>query len=316
MSRAHSSFALCLVGLSLAACTFSPAAEPPEGPPNTDIYIADMSTIGQSISIGQPNPVAAQPGYENQPAFTADGRTLLYTAAGPSGKTDLWARNLTSGEKRSLTQTPGKSEYSPRLASDGVTLSFIQEDPSGEVTTLEALTLGRSNAAPLIALKPLGYYAYLNNGEEVLTFFRSEPATLVHVDIKSGETREIASNIGRALYAAPNGTSAYFTISTSEDNFELHQYDAATGETRHLFALPEGAQDYTAFVIPDTPFTTFLAASGTDIFFRVDHPENHKWVKVADLSDAPFTDITRMAVNKTATRIAFVTERRQSEADE
>lgn len=296
-----------LTSAALTACaTLGPVA-PPEPPPNTDIYIADLSTNGENLWIGILHPVATTQAYENQPHFSPDGRSLVYAAAGPSGKTDIWARTLTSGETQALTNTPTVSEYSPRLSADRQQLTYIQENEAGDVTELHAQTPGQNNAAPVVALKPLGYYAFLRGRQDVLTFLRGEPASLVHVSPENGESRELASNIGRALYAAPDAQSAYFTVATEDENFVLKNYDAASAETRSLFALPEGVQDYAVFAIPGTDLTGFFAGSGTDLMFRIDHPDS-EWVTVADFSDAPFTDISRIAVNATATRVAFVTE--------
>lgn len=312
---ARSALLICLFSSALAACTHIEAPVPAGAIPNTDIFIADMSTTGENLWIGQLHPAAISEGYENQPYFTSDGLMLIYTGAGASGKTDIWARTLSTGTAHRLTQTPTKSEYSPRLKSDGATLSFIQEDETGEITELYEQTLGENNASAAVTLKPLGYYAHLRGGKDILTFLRSDPPTLVHIDPVQNETRQIASNIGRALYAAPDGQSAYYTIETSDDNFNIHQYDAESGESRLLFALPDGVQDYAVFAIPGTDLTGFFAASGTSLLFRIDHPESD-WVPIADFSDAPFTDISRISVNDTATRIALVTETKSDDPNE
>ena len=305
--RIHSSALLACV--MLASCAMLRSPPPPEGPPDTDIFLGDISTIGESLWVGKMHPIAVDDGYENQPAFTEDGRALIYAAAGPGGKTDVWIRTLSNGETRQLTQTAEKSEYSPRLSPDQSTLSYIQEDEAGEITVLNALSLETGEVTQSVDLKPLGYYAALRDGQDVLVFLRGETASLVHIDPASGNSRQIAANIGRALYAAPDGNTAFYSVMTDDNNFDLHEYDAATGLTRRLFALPEGVQDYAAFNIAGTELTAFLAGSQTDIVFRLDHPESSQWVKVAEFSDAQFTNISRIVVNRTATRIALVAEK-------
>ena len=301
-------FASIVASFGTSACALFSSAQPSAGPPNTDIYIADLSTIGERLWIGELHPVATTARYENQPFFTNDGQSLIYTAAGTSGKTDLWQRTLTSGETRQLTRSPNMSEYSPRISSDGATLTFIQEDETGEITELYSQATSGGSGTPVLALKPLGYYAFFVNDPRVITFLRADTPSLVLTDPDTGETQTIASNIGRALYAADDGNSAYFTTATTDENFEVQQYNVQTGETRAVFPLPVGVQDYAAFVIPGTTLTAFFAASGTNLQFRLDHPESTEWITIADLSGPEFTDITRIAVNKTATRIALVTE--------
>ena len=231
---------------------------------------------------------------------------MLYTSAGRSGKTDLWRKDLTTGKSVQITDTPDRSEYSPRLTPDGKAISFIQEPPTGDVTELYARAIDNSTEGPLIALKPLGYYALLDGGQTVLTFLRDEPPTLQRVDRATGAVTQIASNIGRALYAGPDHQSAFFTIAREDGTYQLHHYDNAAGETTPLFALKDSAQDYAVFKIPSDQKLGFICAVGGALFFRTDNP-NDSWRQMADLSPSGVKEITRLSVSTSAKRLVLVT---------
>src|SRR3954452_5210218 len=51
-----------------------------QGPPATDIYLAELRDVHGRVSVGAPVNVTARPGYDNQPFFLADGRRFLYTS--------------------------------------------------------------------------------------------------------------------------------------------------------------------------------------------------------------------------------------------
>jgi len=267
--------------------------------------------IGGKVWIGTPQPLAISKGYDNQPAFLPSGKALLYTSAGPSGKTDLWQRNLLSGAVTQITNTPDRSEYSPRLTPDGQAFSFIQEDPSGQITEVYTQPLSSNGelgtASPYIALKPLGYYALLDQGETVLTFLRDEPASLQRVDTATGQTRQIASNIGRALYTPNNAQTAFFTTAKENGSFLVNRYEDETGKVTPLFALPGTVQDYAVFALPGGAGHGFFAAEETRLYFRTDDPAD-AWRQIEDFYESGFTDISRLAVNKAATRLALVTQ--------
>jgi len=314
----RSAFLLGAVALLFTtACASLPfSGQSADGPPDTDIYLADLSMIDGKIWIGTPQPLAVSNGYDNQPAFLPGGNALLYTSAGPSGKTDLWQRNLVSGKVTQLTDTPDRSEYSPRLTPDGQSVSFIQEGLTGQITEVYAQPLTtngtQGSASAYIALKPLGYYALLDQGETVLTFLRDEPASLQRVDKATGKTQQIASNIGRALYTPNNAQTAFFTTANEDGSFLVNRYEDETGKVTALFALPGTVQDYAVFALPNGTEHGFFAAEETRLYFRTD-AEGETWQQIEDFYEAGFSEISRLAVNKSATRIALVTQTQAAE---
>ena len=66
---------------------------------STDIFVAPLRQEGRSVTIGAPVNVTHRAGYDNQPSFTPDGASLLYTSIGDAGH-----RSCTS--YTSLARTP------------------------------------------------------------------------------------------------------------------------------------------------------------------------------------------------------------------
>ena len=80
-------------------------------PPATDLFLADLSVRGRTVVICKPSRATERTGYDNQPAFSPDGRVLYFTAIA-GGNADIQRYDLTSGETRPVAVTP-ESEYSP-----------------------------------------------------------------------------------------------------------------------------------------------------------------------------------------------------------
>src|SRR3954463_2769062 len=53
-----------------------------QGTTNTEVYVAPITRIGDSIVVGPAVNASKRDGYDNQPAFTSDSRGVLYTVQG------------------------------------------------------------------------------------------------------------------------------------------------------------------------------------------------------------------------------------------
>src|SRR5437870_10330194 len=95
-----------------------------QAPPGTDIYVASLTRAAGGLEVGEPLNVTARPGYDNQPAFSPDGKTLYYTSY-RGGQSDIFRYELGSRTTAQVTATP-ESEYSPTVMSDGKHLSVIR----------------------------------------------------------------------------------------------------------------------------------------------------------------------------------------------
>ena len=49
-------------------------------PPDTEVFLAPLSVRGGKVEIGTPINISNNPGYDNQPSFTPDGKAVLFTS--------------------------------------------------------------------------------------------------------------------------------------------------------------------------------------------------------------------------------------------
>src|SRR5918996_1347355 len=116
-------------GLLVFAIALAAQAPAPQAPPSTDVYIASLKTSGDRLVVGKPENISASPGYDNQPFFAPDGRTLYFTSARGdvsskcgTPQTDIYKYDLQTRGVARVTETP-ECEYSPTVMPDGKHLS-------------------------------------------------------------------------------------------------------------------------------------------------------------------------------------------------
>ena len=94
-------------------------------PPPTDIFLAPLSMKDGVPVVGTPVNITHQPGYDNQPWFTPDSRSMLFTSARGETQTDIYRFDVASRATTRVTQTP-ESEYSATGMPGGQRFSVIR----------------------------------------------------------------------------------------------------------------------------------------------------------------------------------------------
>lgn len=263
-----------------------------QAPPGTDIFVLPLSGAGPALSAGAPVNVTARAGYDNQPFFAPDGKSLYFTSQ-RGGQTDIYRYDLRTGGTVQLTRTP-ENEYSPTVMPDGRHFSVIRDS----VQLLWSFTLDGAPVKPLLdSIRPIGYHTWLN-GDTVFVFVLGTPATLRRAELTHGTAAVVASNIGRALLKVP-GRRAVSYAQRDSAGFWVRVIDPVTGEGQSLVRLPEGNEFFTW-----TPDGSLLSASGNRLLrWRAGDPA---WSEIARFTDPGLQQISRLAVSPSGDQLALV----------
>ncbi len=307
IERRLSATAAVLVAVTIsaaAALAVAPTTTHAQRAPSTDIWIAPLSETHGTVRIGTPVNLTRRRGYDNQPSFTPDGRTLLYTAIGDDGEADTWSIALPDGVPTRVTKT-AIGVYSPTMMPDGRAFSVIRVELDSTQRLWKFPLGGGEPALVLEGVQPVGYHAWLD-GRTVAVYVlgsplnapNPRPATLQIVDVVTGHATPVAANIGRALVKPPGRHAITFVQIVRDSGQWVTEYDVRAMVTRRLVRLPAGA-DYLAW----TPGGALLTASGTTVYRRKDE---HTWEAIAELSGAGVRGISRLAVSPNGDRLAFV----------
>ena len=304
-------------GWFLAAVAWPVAGLVAQAPPGTDVYLASLKRSGGSVSIGTPVNLTHRPGYDNQPFFAPDGRSIFYTVVrpgGPNGTTqaDIFRLDLATRNSTPVIETP-ESEYSATLMPGGREISVIRVERDS-TQRLWAFPLDGKGAPRLLLerVKPVGYQAWLDE-KTVGVFVLGSPATLQVADLATGNARILLPGIGRALHRIPGRRALSVPQQVADSVWWVMEVDPATAKATPLVKLLPGAEYYVW--LPDG---SLLSAQGNAIFRAIPRAgaangsragaaiRSPAWTRVAIFDH--LKTITRLAVNAGGDRLAFVAE--------
>ena len=278
-----------------------------DAPPDTDVYLVSLADPAAWTAESVTN-ISAAAGYDNQPSFMRDSRSVLFTSGRSGGQTDIY-RYWIADEKLTQLTTTAESEYSPTVVPAGNGFSVIQVEADNTQRLWQFAFAARAGAGleasvVLPDVKPVGYHAWID-ADTVMVFVLGQPATLQRASPGSALTETVAEGIGRSLVAIPGTRAVSFTTRDENGVWWIKRYDADTREVRTLIHAVAGAgEPHTAWSRDGRLFT----ASGTRIYSWKDGAAD--WTPVGDLAAAPVRDISRLAVSPDGRWLAFVAEAR------
>lgn len=284
--------------LLLPLLLLAPAALPAAGQGATDIYLLDLDRDGDRITVvGTPRAVTDRDGYDNQPAFTADGRAILYTSI-RDGQADTYRYELATDRTVRVTRTP-ESEYSPTPTPGLDRFSVVRVEQDSTQRLWSFAHDGSDPRLLLPDLAPVGYHAWITP-EALALFILGDPPTLQLAEPGRAAAWVGAVGIGRSLQRVTDRPAVSYTRDVG-DEWRLETLDLVTGEVRFLAALL-GPDAYHVW----TPDGALLTADGTGIYQLDDRGD---WEPVDDVARYGLGTITRLAVSPDGSRLAIVVDR-------
>jgi len=269
----------------------------------TDIYVASLSQKGGEFKLGGMRNITDRDGYDNQPSFTPDGHSIIYTSE-REGQTDIFRYYLRTDATRQVTQTNPESEYSPTVTPAGDAFSVVRVERDSTQRLWQFRMDGTAARLVLTDIEPVGYHAWGNDhtlGLFVLPDSSTPLSTFRLADSRSGSWIIIAYNIGRSIHKVPTRNAISFTHRVPD--LWLKEIDLDTHAVRPLVQLLEGNEYYVW--LPDG---SVLMGQESKLF-RWNGEQDSGWVEVADLSGEGITGISRLAVSPEGDWLAIVATR-------
>src|SRR5687767_11858038 len=94
--------------------TLSAAQEP--NPSN--LWLVDLRWTGNRLSVGTPVKLTNDNGTNSQPAFSPDGRSVVFSATRDTGSSEIYRIDIATRAETRITRTP-ENENSPTVNSAG-----------------------------------------------------------------------------------------------------------------------------------------------------------------------------------------------------
>lgn len=286
------------VAVAITLGPYAAAAQPsatPVAAPSTDIYLAPIRLVPVP-AMGPARVATENPGgYDNQPAFGADARAMLFTANRDGKQTDIYFIELQTRQIRQITAT-AESEYSPAALPDESGISVIRVERDGTQRVWKFDGTGGGPTLVAAGVRPAGYHAWVD-ATRLGVYVLGQPATLQVVDLASAKATTIATDVGRSLHRRPEVGSLVFAQRV-EGKWMVREWLPTSGQIRDVVAALDGSADRDMAFGPDG--TLFMSRNGEVHWWR---PGQAAWALMSAPGIGP---ISRLAVSPDGRWMALV----------
>ncbi len=287
------------LALSLLAATTPAWAQP-----DVDVWVGDLAwRDGRLVTSNLVN-ISHRPGYDNQPAFFPDQKTLAYTTW-TGEETNAVLYDLATATATDLPEAKG---FSPTPTADGKQLMLLHQ---GRV---ELHDLAGKLVAPLTDTTDAGYFSRVDERTWVL-FMNDKQRRIVIYDARKKTLDTLSTGAITPLYRVPNERAYTFVAETpfSPDpdaaakidpatvKLELRKLDVKTRRVSVLSTIPFPATGHHVWTAHNT---VLMASSGTIQEWNPTTPD--RWTPVAKLDAPDLQGISRIAISPRGDKIALV----------
>jgi len=296
-----------LRGLALLGPAVVPAIAAAEAGQNpVNLFVAEIRHEGGGLSIGTPQNLTGDRGRNSQPAFTPDGRAIVFSAVRDStGQGDVYRIDLATGAETQVTRT-AENENSPTINAAGE-LVAVRWVPATLFREWGLWVYG-PDGTPLRGVLPgpdtVGYYTQLDDRTWALMRPKSRPAAAVF-DAVLGTTRDIDWPVANLPPQHIPGARAisYVRIDSAGRN-QLHRFDLDGTRPRSLGPTVLGRRVH-AWLADGT----ILMGKGNAIFARPAEGDT-VWRQVASFSAPELQDIATYVVSPDGSRLILTSPKR------
>jgi len=267
--------------------------------PDPDIFLVSLGKTAGKLTVTGARNLTNRAGYDNQPNWSRDGRTVFFTSTREDQQADIYRIETTAGSTPvRVTLTAPESEYSATPIPNKNAISVIRVERDS-VQRLWSVPLDGAPSTDIVeGIKPVGYHTWANDTLLAL-FVLGSPNTLQLASSISGRGDTIATSIGRSLHTTRDGQVS-FVHKVSNDEWWLTLLDPKTRQQKRLVRMTRRVEDYAW-----TPDGLVLAGEGS-VLKAFDPQRGGDWETVADLASHGLTGITRLSVSPRGDAVAVV----------
>lgn len=264
----------------------------------SDIYLFNFRLDEDNFYISNAKNITSTPGYDNQPFFTPDGASILYSSDDGFGQTDIFKYNIKARSERRLTYSP-ESEYSPTVTPDQAHISCVILKRDGEQKLWQYPTHG-AIPTKLSSKNKIGYHAWLND-TTVYAFILGDPNTLESIILSTQDIEKVASNPGVTLSKIPGTEKISFVDMSDKHHWAIKSYNPSTQTIEKIINTVSAKSEFYTW----TPQGVLLSGDGQKLY-KFNPKNDTDWIELADLTDYGITDFSRIAISPEANLIAIV----------
>lgn len=265
--------------------------------PSTEVYLLDIEKKGENYTLSNPRNISKNPGYDNQPHFTPDGKAILFSSTF-NDQTEVVRYDLTSGKKKRLTNSPD-SEYSPTVTPDAQYFSTVILEKDGTQLLQKYLLKNPKKPEIIIPHLKVGYHVWVDENS-LVTYVLGEPNTMIYSILGADDHFVVTESIGRSLHIIPGTKKVSFVHQLADDNWIIKSFDTESGELNKIFKTLPGSEHIAWH--PDG----VIFSGKKDLLYKFEPGKDEEWVQVQSLAKFGGKVISRLAFHKNGRQMAIV----------
>jgi hypothetical protein len=197
--------------------------------PETDVWLFKIEKKDNIYVYSNPLNITHRVGYDNQPTFTADGKSILYVSIDSTKQADIYQYNISKKTAINITKSD-VSEYSPTLLPNGLGFSAVVVEKDSSQRVWEFNFDGTFNKIAHEGTDSIGYHAWLN-ADTLLYYKLTNPHSLRVLNVKTNEDVWLCNQPTRAFKKIGNSSQFIYAIKDFV-NTEFRIYNPALRESK------------------------------------------------------------------------------------
>lgn len=266
--------------------------------PDSETFLFSIDKKDGKYTFTNGKNITNNKGYDNQPSFSPDNKSILFTTSRRDNNFDIYEYNLTDGKISPLVNSED-NEYTAK-SFDEKTINFVREGKDDQLMTVFKYDRQTKKETSAFKIKePIAYYAFNKNGE-ALVWVRYA-SMMNFVDPEKNINRYVANYAQPSVpHLIPNTNNFSFMQRHPDDSLWIKEFNPQTQAVRPIVQSKDEKKDYAWM-----PDGSLLTGSGSKLF-RFDEKTDKDWQLIADLSSFGIKDITRMSVSSDGKHLALV----------
>lgn len=209
--------------------------------PETDIWLFKIDKKENKYIYSNPLNITHRVGYDNQPTFSLDGKSILYVCIDSSKQADIYQYTISKKQSVNITKSE-VSEYSPTILPNGLGFSAVVVEKDSSQRVWKFNLDGTFNSIAHQGTDSVGYHTWLNN-DTLMHYKLTNPHSLRVLNLKTNEDAWICDNPCRAFKKIGNTSQVIYAIKDSS-SVVFRIYNPALRESKIYTTYPSANEDF------------------------------------------------------------------------
>lgn len=209
--------------------------------PETDIWLFKIEKKEGKYLYTNPLNITHRAGYDNQPTFNSDSKSILYVLIDSTKQADIYQYSISKKTTVNLTKSQ-VSEYSPTIIPSGLGFSSVVVEKDSAQRVWQFNMDGTFKAIVHEGTDSIGYHTWLN-ADTLMYYKLTEPHSLRVLDLKTNKDVWICNHPTRAFKKIGNTSHFIYGVKDSS-SIQFRIYNPALRESFLYSSYPSLNEDF------------------------------------------------------------------------